>query len=132
MAALILIAYWGMLVVATHLPGPMLPRGVGHMDKVLHFTAFCGLSLLLGWTLRVDRSRWRFLAVLGAGIVYAGIDEFTQGFVPRRHPDIADFAADTVGVLIGTSIFVVIAFLATRWGIGVASPAAGSDSPRSP
>ena len=77
------IAYWVCLFVSTHVPMPaQIPR-VRHGDKVLHFVAFLGLTLLGGSALTAWR-RVRTLSTLQkwAGISYPLIpkDVVHQGF----------------------------------------------------
>jgi VanZ family protein len=102
--------YWGALFVGTHLPGnpsDHQDQALPHLDKLVHAAAFAGLATLVlagaaGW--------WRpgvglGLAVIGLLALYAGLDEFTQGFVQLREPDPRDWVADMLGVLVGTAVF---------------------------
>ena len=80
-------------------PGSQVPStGIAYGDKVEHVVEYLvyGLLLLLptrdlGW-----RGRW---ISLGAGLAFAAFDEAFQTTVPGRVGDIADWAADAVGLV---------------------------------
>jgi VanZ family protein len=88
-------------------PSDHQDQALPHLDKLAHAAAFAGLATLVlagaaGW--------WRpgvglGLAVIGLLALYAGLDEFTQGFVQLREPDVRDWVADMLGVLVGTAVF---------------------------
>jgi VanZ family protein len=105
-----LLVYWLALFVGTHLPGNPNFRpteSLPHIDKVVHAAAFAGLAVLV----LLGLSGWiRPSAALGLGVlvalgIYAGLDEFTQGFVRFRQPDVRDWVADMIGVLVGMAVF---------------------------
>lgn len=105
-----LLIYWTLLFVGTHLPGDPNFRpteSLPHVDKVVHAAAFAGLAVLVllglsGW---IRPSAALGLAVLVALGIYAGLDEFTQGFVRFRQSDLRDWVADVLGVLVGMAFF---------------------------
>jgi MYXO-CTERM domain-containing protein len=71
-------------------------------DKIIHALTFAGLGALLLWgfgRLLIGRPRAATRAAILAGAVGAGLDEIHQIFVPLRSADIADAAADVIGVL---------------------------------
>lgn len=103
----LLLAYWCLLFIGTHLPGRVVPSGLGS-DKFLHFTAFAGLSFLLAWVIAPLRPTLRAMGLtLLIAIGYAALDEWTQSFVPHRHSDVRDWIADGVGALIGLCAYMV-------------------------
>jgi VanZ family protein len=114
-----LLLYWTVLFIGTHLPGDPSFRpteSLPHIDKVVHAAAFAGLAVLLltglsGW---VRPSAALGLAVLVALALYAGLDEFSQGFVEFRQPDVRDWVADMLGVLVGMAVFFKIWALVTK------------------
>ena len=74
------------------------------IDKVAHFLVYAVFALLvyrsLGDLLRslsVNIIRTITILILSA---FALLDEYHQSFVPGRHQDLADFAADVLGGLI--------------------------------
>ncbi|HEX5521149.1 MAG TPA: VanZ family protein [Longimicrobiaceae bacterium] len=68
-------------------------------DKLAHFGAYLILGLALGFA-RV-RTGASFYIVLALGVLYGASDEFHQSFVPGRSADVADWIADSLGVLSG-------------------------------
>ena len=109
LAPILLIVYWVLLFTGTHLPGAAL-QGVKANDKLLHFLAFSGLAFLLAWSLpRYVFGRIPGLLIAAAIVLtYAAVDEWTQGFVPRRNPDVADFFADSLGMLVGFTTYLIL------------------------
>ncbi len=108
LAPILLVIYWAMLFTGTHLPGSSL-RGVHFNDKLMHFGAFAGLAFLLAWALPKSIGRINSLVIAAILIMtYAVLDEWTQGFVPNRSPDIHDFFADTLGMLAGFLAYFVL------------------------
>ncbi len=116
-ATICLSLYWLAIFVATHLPKSSLPRLHGS-DKLYHLMAFSGLAFLLAWALPV-KSRLRHLnTVLIIAVLYAGLDEFTQQFIPGRTGDIRDWMADVLGVCLGLLAYSLLRAALTRvsWG----------------
>ena len=76
--------------------GILFVRGVGFSepwDKAVHFTVWSALTL----------SIWRatempFLAI-AAAVIFGGIDEWRQAYIPGRVSDAKDFIADACAVL---------------------------------
>jgi VanZ family protein len=62
-------------------------------DKAVHFIAFSLLALLL-W-----KATGMPLFALAAAVVFAGLDEWRQAYIPGRDSDATDFLADVCGVL---------------------------------
>lgn len=76
-------------------PAPDVEPAFSHQDKVMHFIAFAGLTLLgaLGWPARVSRI---VLLMLAYGLAM----ELAQSMTPYRQGDWADWLADAAGVLL--------------------------------
>lgn len=75
-------------------------------DKVLHFIAFGVLSTLayLGSSEGFVRSDIRAAAIAAAAAtIYGALDEFHQAFVPGRHSDVSDLAADFAGAAVAAA-----------------------------
>jgi VanZ family protein len=86
-------------VISTSLaPGRMIPLVVGAHDKWAHFLSY----LLLGF-LPFAGARHRKVGILLAlaAIPMGGGLELLQHFVPGRTPELADAAANSMGVLVG-------------------------------
>ena len=102
--------YWVALYVGTHIPNPKVLDALHVSDKVLHFSAYFGLYLVLAIRNRISHGAWptvRQTVILAAiTSLYSAFDEITQGIpIINRHPDVMDAVADCTGVL--TAIFVV-------------------------
>jgi VanZ family protein len=84
-------------------------------DKLVHFAEFAVLGFFLAFgsfsgRKPADRERrlrdFAVLWAIGAGLGL--LDEFHQMFVPGRNPDLADAAADALGVALGIGLFLVL------------------------
>src|ERR1035437_3832529 len=92
------------VVVGSLLPAGALPmRGLNHPQvsaKIQHFRAYAVLALL-----PAVHERWRFIMVAGFGLMAMGYGlEVGQLYSPGRSYDLADFAANAVGVCCGVSL----------------------------
>lgn len=112
---IVLAVYWLALFVATHLPAQALPS-MGS-DKLYHLAAFGGLGFLLSWalSLMVHGAGKQILLVLTIAALYASFDEWSQQFVVGRTPDVADFAADLCGTILGLACFMIARTVLTRY-----------------
>ena len=115
LASIVLMAYWTLIFVGTHLPSARMPS-LHASDKFYHFVAFAGLSFLLCWAIPSSRVSWGKILVLSAAIAlgYAVLDEWTQQFIPGRTCDIWDVAADSVGVVLGLVSYTIARCLVGR------------------
>ena len=97
-----LTVYWATLCLGTHLPGGVIVTPPVS-DKVLHFAAYAGLGFLLALLApRLGLRGWRvYAALLLIAVCYGAIDELGQIPVPGRNADMADWAADMLGVAAG-------------------------------
>jgi VanZ family protein len=113
------LSLWGPVVVymaaiffVSGMSAPPVPQDVP--DVSLHEAAYFGLTLLLVRALA--RGSWNgvTLATLaGAWVVavaYGFTDEFHQSYVPNRHAELRDLAADAIGAFAATIV-------AGAWGI---------------
>jgi len=84
--------------------------------KGAHITEFAMLAAALAWPLRKSGLKGYRLAVASIGLaaIYAMTDEFHQTFVPGRSGELKDVGIDTVGALIGYSIFSLIRRIGKR------------------
>jgi VanZ family protein len=99
-------AYWLLLFVGTHAPGNVINSG-GHTDKVYHFSAFFGLTILLCGCMANFRRPGpaMYVAIVGMVAAYGVFDELTQMLVPNRTADPLDWLADMSGAILGVLIF---------------------------
>lgn len=70
-------------------------------DKVAHAGAYAVLGATLARGHRRSGGAVGHGWLILAGALYGLTDEFHQIYVPGRSPDLADLAADVVGVLLG-------------------------------
>ena len=82
---------------------PDLGTGLGSWDLVLRKLAHVTEYALLGALLA--RATGRSGLALGLGVLYAASDELHQTFVPGRQGRPLDVAIDTVGLLVGISLW---------------------------
>lgn len=77
-------------------------------DKLVHACLYTvlGLTLGYGWA-RVPR-RVPHVVLVAIGALYAATDEWHQIYVPGRVPDVNDWFADLVGLLLGYGVAVVL------------------------
>jgi tetratricopeptide (TPR) repeat protein len=73
------------------------------IDKVLHFTEYFAIFLVIFWLAgRVTQNpRQRAAAACGAGLLLAVTDEFTQRLVTDRNFELFDLAANVAGLTLG-------------------------------
>jgi VanZ family protein len=90
-----------------HMGGNLFPG----CDKVAHFIEYSVLGGLLGfWVVgrrRVGGSGPQARAAAGlvaAAILFAGLDEVHQRFIPGRSMDFWDFSADAAGCVFGFAV----------------------------
>ena len=75
-------------------------------DKVVHFLVYAVLGLLVARAKDVmPRQLARVAAVVIGVSLFGAMDEWHQGFIPGRFPDVRDWMADTVGGIAGATAF---------------------------
>jgi VanZ family protein len=95
----ILVVVVGSLLPANSLPMRMLDQ-LQISDKIQHLGAYAALALL-----PAVHERWRFILVACFGLMAMGFGlEVGQLYSPGRSFDLADFAADAIGVGCGVSL----------------------------
>lgn len=101
-----LILYWILLFIATTIPADNFADVLTISDKIKHFIAYFGLSVLLSLNLHFQE-RWKFVALnylIYTFIIcstYGVVDEIHQMFVPYRSAEFLDWLADLFGTLAG-------------------------------
>lgn len=85
---------------------------IPHIDKVVHFLMFFGLSWAFSFDytrIHIDRKHndYRMILIsLLPAVLFGGITEIIQGvYIEGRSGDIFDFFADILGAVSGTFIF---------------------------
>jgi len=94
-------------VLSTDEIAPRSITSIPYADKVVHFLLYTGLSLIL--FIEFNKS---FLSLfpglvipLLISILYGGLIEIVQMFIPYRSADIIDFLFDIGGTLMGMALF---------------------------
>ena len=127
LAVCVLIGYWSAIFIGTHLPASIrITPDVN--DKLKHYGAFAGLTLLMCYCTTSNNTVKRFGTIAVVILIYAMVDEWTQRFVPRRVPSVADFLADAAGMLTIMIPYVVV----HRWRLRRADGPAHRDYPNGP
>jgi VanZ family protein len=118
-AAALLVVYWIGLFAITHVPASGLPSEppFPHADKVVHLVGYAVLAFVAAaaWTWRRTLGLNEYILLLACLSCYAVLDEVSQMLpMVRRNADVLDWAADTIGAIIGLAIFSSAAGLARR------------------
>ena len=98
-------------------------------DLAVHVLIYAVLGATLAWARSRSGAATSHVAYAAAGILFGASDEWHQSFVPGRDPSGWDFAADTLGVLLG--YWIACAILARRAPVGSPVPLS-SNHPRLP
>jgi VanZ family protein len=93
------------ILAATSWPKP--PSMPHNSDKLVHLVSYAALGASVAWAAQLKVvSRWLMwclvLSMLGAA------DEWHQQWIPSRRADVRDWAADTVGAVLGLSLVSVL------------------------
>lgn len=95
-----------------------------HRDKVLHLSIYSVLGALLLRALWMSHGRLARPAVLVVAVLlvsgFGAFDEFYQGLVPYRSPDLWDWVFDCVGGALGATAVLGWRLQARRAGVAVA------------
>jgi len=99
-----------LILLAAYVWGNSQPEAAGLLsppwDKLAHLLWYAVLSSLLLFALGHRVWTWVLVAIL---LLLAGLDEWHQFALPGRSPDVNDWLADALGVLVGVAIV-------WRWG----------------
>ena len=118
-AACVLVLYWPVLFVLTHIPIPDVVQEADVSDKSLHFLAYLNLTFLIWSAVSGDKKvQWRRAApwlVLFVILVYGILDEWLQNYVAGRSCDVGDIFSDMAGALTG----LILSTFLTFWPAGL-------------
>ena len=78
--------------------------------KIAHFSIYAMVGFLLMGLLSTYKlkNKWRIVITILIGILYAISDEFHQSFSPGRAPKVTDIYIDTLGIIFGMLIILLI------------------------
>ena len=84
------------------LPSKAIPDiGFQHTDKIAHFLEYSILGFLAVKSF-FPRKLVGLICVISFGMMFGAFDEWWQSFISDRCTSVADFIADTAGMLIGS------------------------------
>jgi len=84
------------------LPSKAIPDiGFQHSDKIAHFLEYSILGFLAVKSF-FPRKLVGLICVISFGMMFGAFDEWWQSFISDRCTSVADFIADTAGMLIGS------------------------------
>lgn len=100
-------------------PAPeFIPPLFPYQDKLMHFVEFAALGFAM--SLNRDLFRRSDGAALVSGVLWAGLDEIHQAYVPGRDCSTGDFLADCAGLAAGfTAGILLAAGTGRRRGLGL-------------
>ena len=105
---IILGAYSISILTVSSISGESFPdTGLYNLDKVFHFIEY---SILGYFTVKSVRNpTWSWIPlILIYGILFAGLDEYWQSFIPGRLSSQFDMLADISGIIFGSILTVWI------------------------
>lgn len=104
-------AWLGAILTATSLPNSVIPDlSFRYADKGVHFLMYGGLGLLLARAMH-NPPRTTLVRVLLASfllvVAIGAADEWHQHYIRGRSTEFADWLADSLGGLLGASLWVM-------------------------
>lgn len=95
-----------LVLIGILMPGDDVPSvGIPHLDKVVHCGMFGFVTLCFYWdyykALKKAPHLWITLVSV---VVFGGMTEIMQAYVPGRSCDYRDLIADTIGVILATVV----------------------------
>jgi VanZ family protein len=95
------IPVYAAIIILSLIPGNI--QGISNYDKIEHFTAYFILSFLCSYSFR---NRILFFIILN--IAMGLIIEYIQSFIPGRDMSAFDAIANSLGILSGYIIFMIV------------------------
>ena len=88
----------------------VLHRTESIIRKIAHFSIYTVVGFLLMGLLSTYKlkDKWRMIMTIVIGILYAISDEFHQSFSPGRTPKVTDVYIDTLGIILGVLLVILI------------------------
>ncbi|MCP4633964.1 MAG: VanZ family protein [candidate division Zixibacteria bacterium] len=109
------VVYAALIVTLSSIPRLTAPDiGFRPSDKLLHFMEYFIFGILWMRVFKLSVKSGRipiYLILIIYSVIFAGLDEFHQKFVPMRKMDFWDFVADITGILAAAGIF----YLWKKW-----------------
>jgi VanZ family protein len=99
MHTIVFIVYAGIVAVASLYPGG--DEGIEHLDKVVHLLVYY-IFAVFGYRMLANKQYYLYLC-LGI-IIYSGLIELGQSYIPGREMSVFDLLANIVGVVLGAVV----------------------------
>ena len=104
--------YSGIIFCVSSLQGVDIPAGVGNIDKLAHIVEYVPFGFLIARAFfNTDnifcKKNFLILSII-CSFLYGVSDEYHQLFVISRDANVLDLLADTLGGIIGVTVFRVI------------------------
>lgn len=103
-------AGWLLIVIITVLS--LVPAALRPETNVPHNLEHFAIFWLTGFAFGLAYDRWPL--TMTALVMFSGVIEIAQRFVPGRHARITDFIVDVLGACVGAAIALVIARAVAR------------------
>jgi VanZ family protein len=98
------VGWVAVILTLTSWPSPDIGPGIPGLDKVVHFSMYGILGLLVARALEAPRDLPTRVNALTAMLVFAFADELHQLLIPGRSASVWDWTADAAGALAGLLI----------------------------
>ena len=85
--------------------------------KLAHFSIYTVVGFsVMGFMCTFDiRNIIKFVTSIGIGVTYAISDEIHQSFTPGRSPRVLDDCIDSLGIVVGVSIMILLLESISNW-----------------
>lgn len=106
-----LLAYSGIIFILSSLKGSDIQMSFSVWDKLEHAVEYAVLGFLAA---RAFNFSWRFtpkllwFTAVVFCVMYGISDEFHQSFVPGRDASLGDVVADSIGGMLGATIYLIL------------------------
>ena len=102
---LVLVGYMVLILCISAIPAKSIPiLGFQHADKVAHFLEYAILGILAVHSFKPKKG-YQLFYIIFSGFVFGVFDEWWQSFISDRYTSLFDLLADSIGMLVGSSIF---------------------------
>ena len=119
--------YVGLIFLASSMSRLPFKLPVAWFDKVLHFSEYALLAILVTRAVRPLMRPWvAWLVTVVAVLACGSLDELYQGTVANRNSDVFDLIADGLGGLVGSLTYL---WLSARWRARKLLRSTGTQSP---
>jgi hypothetical protein len=103
------VVYVALIFVGGSIAAPELPAGAPMAsDKLMHFVVFGGLQILMfravRWSHPLVGPGAQNLIAAGLSCAAGALLEFWQASLPHRSAELADWLADSIGVVLGAAV----------------------------